>query len=446
MKAALKILIMGLTVGAFFYCKKPVPVRELSEAKNEITSAEQEHAPQYAADKYNEARNALLQAHQQLADENYDQASSSAKQASALALESRQASAPLYAAALKAEAKTALDAADEAYASELARDDFQAAQKLFSDGDELLKKADGSKSLDDYGQSIRKFTSSKEASERAKNLALSQKGDLLSSLSGARTNLKLAEEYGADKSAPGQYAGARAELEAARSDIEAGRLKSGNAHIVKAEQMAQALVSQARVARAGEIRKQAEAAVKAADTKLHRTDTPAARSNSDNAAMLNSLREHLAAAREAVNSANDNYSKQKFDDSVQDSEEAIRLAQIVQEQCDRIGSGSVAQRDANINPDQNKPNSNQNQTNTNQNTNQNNQDQALPAGWRRYTVRKIRPAESLWSIAADRAHYGNGDLWRKIFQANRDSVKNPNLIFPGQILVIPARDARLPER
>ena len=33
--------------------------------------------------------------------------------------------------------------------------------------------------------------------------------------------------------------------------------------------------------------------------------------------------------------------------------------------------------------------------------------------------------------------YGDRDQWRKIFEANRDQIKHPDRIYPGQKLVIP---------
>lgn len=34
--------------------------------------------------------------------------------------------------------------------------------------------------------------------------------------------------------------------------------------------------------------------------------------------------------------------------------------------------------------------------------------------------------------------YGNGNLYTKIFEANRDKISDPNLIFPGQVFTIPS--------
>jgi nucleoid-associated protein YgaU len=50
----------------------------------------------------------------------------------------------------------------------------------------------------------------------------------------------------------------------------------------------------------------------------------------------------------------------------------------------------------------------------------------------RYVVAK---GDSLSKIA-QRA-YGDGNKWRKIYEANKDIIKDPDLIHPGQALRIP---------
>jgi len=34
--------------------------------------------------------------------------------------------------------------------------------------------------------------------------------------------------------------------------------------------------------------------------------------------------------------------------------------------------------------------------------------------------------------------YGKASYWRQIFEANKDNVKDPDLIYPGQVLRLPA--------
>ena len=47
----------------------------------------------------------------------------------------------------------------------------------------------------------------------------------------------------------------------------------------------------------------------------------------------------------------------------------------------------------------------------------------------------VQPGHSLWAISRD--HYGEGVRYVQIFQANRDQIRNPDLIYPGQVFVLP---------
>jgi nucleoid-associated protein YgaU len=54
-----------------------------------------------------------------------------------------------------------------------------------------------------------------------------------------------------------------------------------------------------------------------------------------------------------------------------------------------------------------------------------------PAG-KTYTVVQ---GDSLSKIA--KREYGDANKWRQIYQANKDVIENPDLIEPGQNLIIP---------
>ncbi|MEO5619142.1 MAG: LysM peptidoglycan-binding domain-containing protein [Candidatus Eisenbacteria bacterium] len=53
-----------------------------------------------------------------------------------------------------------------------------------------------------------------------------------------------------------------------------------------------------------------------------------------------------------------------------------------------------------------------------------------------YGVHKVQQGDTLSKIA--KKHYGDAEEWPRIFAANEDVVKDPDLIYPGQILKIPA--------
>ena len=55
-----------------------------------------------------------------------------------------------------------------------------------------------------------------------------------------------------------------------------------------------------------------------------------------------------------------------------------------------------------------------------------------PSGGRTYTVVK---GDSLSKIA--KQFYGNANQWKRIYEANKDAIKNPDLIYPGQTFTIP---------
>lgn len=53
-------------------------------------------------------------------------------------------------------------------------------------------------------------------------------------------------------------------------------------------------------------------------------------------------------------------------------------------------------------------------------------------GGRTYTV---VAGDSLSKIA--KREYGDASQWRRIYEANKDQIKNPDLIYPGQMFNIP---------
>lgn len=56
-----------------------------------------------------------------------------------------------------------------------------------------------------------------------------------------------------------------------------------------------------------------------------------------------------------------------------------------------------------------------------------------PISTHRYTV---QAGDSLSTIAE--REYGDASQWRRIYEANRSTISNPNLIQPGQVLTLPS--------
>ena len=53
----------------------------------------------------------------------------------------------------------------------------------------------------------------------------------------------------------------------------------------------------------------------------------------------------------------------------------------------------------------------------------------------RVNVITVQPGFTLWAIA--RSRYGQGVLYVQVFEANRDKIRDPDLIYPGQVFQLP---------
>jgi nucleoid-associated protein YgaU len=49
----------------------------------------------------------------------------------------------------------------------------------------------------------------------------------------------------------------------------------------------------------------------------------------------------------------------------------------------------------------------------------------------------VSRGDSLWRLS--QASYGAGMRYATIYKANREQIRNPNMIYPGQVFVVPAK-------
>jgi len=63
---------------------------------------------------------------------------------------------------------------------------------------------------------------------------------------------------------------------------------------------------------------------------------------------------------------------------------------------------------------------------------------ASPTALEPKAVIKVESGNSLWRIA--RRVYGEGVLYSVIYEANRNQIRDPDLIYPGQVFFVPHRD------
>ena len=57
----------------------------------------------------------------------------------------------------------------------------------------------------------------------------------------------------------------------------------------------------------------------------------------------------------------------------------------------------------------------------------------------RVTVVTVQPGFTLWQIASEA--YGDGVMYVQVWDANKDRIRDPDLIYPGQVFLVPAPPA-----
>ena len=60
-----------------------------------------------------------------------------------------------------------------------------------------------------------------------------------------------------------------------------------------------------------------------------------------------------------------------------------------------------------------------------------------PPGVAPKTTKVVSRGDSLWRIS--RLAYGEGTRYVVVYRANQDRIRDPNLILPGQILILPTK-------
>jgi len=388
-------------------CFEKVPVKELSLAKNAITEAESVKADYYAKDEYTAAKDLLLKAHDNVKNEEYDKAKQNAQESQKKAKEAYDKALPLLAKDTLDIATQSLKAADDAYASVLAKEDYTKAA-------DMLQEANKQYENKNYLAAYKAALDADLYAKNARNVAMNQKETLADSIKEVNIVIAQAESYGAAQYAPEKLALAKEHSQIARSAYEAGELKKGFSAIEVAKLNADDAYFTSLKATAAKKIEEAQAAIDAAKgseaAKLSPNDIKAAEESLVQAKSLfndGKYKESMIASGQAINIAQGVSSKK-----------AVAVAPIVEQQ----GKEGVAVKEEQKEAIQKKV---EEET--------------------EYTLYKVKynPAkrDCLWRIAEK--FYNDGFKWKVIYDANRDIVKNPDLIKPGWILKIPKAATKL---
>jgi len=380
------LLAMGVS------CGEKIPVKEMSLARHEISRAQSVKADKYAPDELKEARDLLLQAHSDVKEDDLEKAKKNAEKSFDKAREAYEISIPVLAKDTIVIAEDSFTRADEAYAAELAKNEYEAAQKS-------LKMATEQFENKEYYEAYQSALEADRQAKDARNTALGKKEILADAMKEVEVTLAEAKEYDAQHFAPEKVKLAEENLVIANESYDGQMLKKGFAAV--------------EVAKINADEAYFEALKGSAHKELQEAKADVAKAKSSKGAKF--ATDELKAADESLESADSLYEDARFKESISSSNEASRLAGVVvgAKATKKIATADKS-RDAG---------------------------EGVEGEYRIYTV-KYKPGDRdcLWKIAEK--FYGDGMKWKLIYNANKDKIRNPDLIKPGWKLKIPALPAK----
>ncbi len=454
---------------------KPVPVTQLNDARLELSKAESEGADKTAAELYKKADQLLLDSHTKLAENDRDASAEQAVMSYESSVKARLLAAPVYTDEKKAAAQTSLENAEKAMAESFAAAEYNQALTLFNEAaashDNAAKlkaglpaepaSAEGEAKpsepeamakkqevLSAYEAAYTKYNNVQMTANAARTRSLARSSELTASANRTEAKLREAQSMGAQQSSPDAYNKAMADLNLAKSKIASGDLKEASELLRNAEQLANTAHAAAQQSQARKLADQAKTSLDGAKRSVaqKKASSPATEENNSIFAKLD---EFLKAGDEGLNSSETNYRNRRYDASIKDSNEVINLTKIISAELAKVSAtdpAAVAARERQMAAEQAekdrlaKEQAEKDRLAAEQakkDSDDSKKASDLPEGWSEYTV---KAPNSLWRIAKYPEIYGRGIHWKKIYEANKEQIKNPDRIYPGQVLKIPPKD------
>ncbi len=381
------VIIMVSLFAMGLSCGEKIPVKEMSLARHEISRAQSVKADKYAPNELKEARDFLLQSHSDVKADELEKAKKNAEKSFDKAREAFEISIPVLAKDTIVIAEESLAKADEAYAAEMAKNEYEAAQKSMNMATDQFENKE-------YYQAYQNALEADKQAKEARNTALGKKEILADAMKEVEVTLAEAKEYDAKQFAPEKVKLAEENLVIANESYDEQMLKKGFAAV--------------EVAKINADEAYFEALKGSAHKELEKAEADVAKAKSSKGAKY--AADELKAADESLVGARSLYDDARFKESISSSKEASRLAGVV------VGAKATKKIAADDKSEDT--------------------DEGVEGEYRIYTVKYVPgDRDCLWKIAEK--FYGDGMKWKLIFNANKDKIKNPDLIKPGWKLKIP---------
>jgi len=486
----IKYLTPVIAFAFILSCELKVPVNEIVAAKAAIEEAKKFDAEKFAPEEIKKAETLLLQSHDYITKNKTDEAKKSADDALAAAMEAEKKCLPLYTAEQIKKSDDAYTEADLAYSEKFSPEKFTQAGALNAEAKSLYEKNDYKKSAEAamkaYDLAVAAKNESLQNSSVIENEVTSAekklselKSDKFSSA--AQSNLSNAGAS-IDNAKKGMairdYKASLKEIDLAKKELETAavlvRKQKINASIqnlrTQMNEMqgksksadvkqdldnallelngAEASLEQNNITDAEMKVEQAEKLISGSDVKMKKNSALAALEKSEKLLLQargkdseNKYKENLDKAETVIGQGKTEIEAGKFNDGIASAEEAETIINAVLNSMETaaaelaVKSQKDEHAETEIVKDETKIVKTE-ETKTEEKVITEPEKKEEPA--KIYVVQwRKKNTDCLWRIA--QTVYKDASFWPAIYLANKDQIKDPDLIFPGQKFIIPPK-------
>lgn len=386
-------------------CELKVPIKEMSVARLTISRAVEVKAEKYAPEELKTAKEQLMQSHEYIKNDDTKKAQDAAEKSLKSAMAAIDKSLPLLAKDSLDEAKQIYAEADKLYAEKYAPEEFTSANAAIKESETLL-------SAGSYWESYKKSQDAIRQGKAAREKSLAAVPALMKKIEDLKAETDALWKNRGDTLALEELKSSDESLKAAGTLLSENSLKEASAKIEACEKSLKAAKEKIYRAQAEEKLTAAREALKKASASEHH----------------DKFKTDIDSAANMVNESSTLFDNGNYSGSIEKSDAALKLLNSVmisfekaaeEKRIEEERKAALAKKGEEIKKETGQEG-----------------EKASPVKETEYTV-KYNPAnrDCLWRIA--QKVYKDARKWPLIYIANRDKIKDPDLIFPGQKLVIP---------
>lgn len=396
-------------------CDVDVPIREMSEAKSTITRATEVKAEKYAPEDLKTAKDKLMGSHALVMDKE-------AKKAKAEAELSLKAGRDAVEKSLPPLAKDELDGVKKVYAEAEQLDAERSAPEEFSRASAMIKESDSLAGEKKFWESYQKAKEAAVPAGEARDKALASVPVLEKAIESLAAEADKLKKNRGDEFAAEDIAATLSHLNDAKTNIQSKSLKEAHAKVKDSESL---LASAKDKTNQGVAVEKLDAADKSLK-KLGESDLKEPFSaDIDKAAGL------VARGREDLTT-------KQYEASLQKADEAAALIASIGASVDKKREETKAADEKGVQAelDKKKVEPEKKPGEADKTPDKKIDVQTGVQATEYVVVYNPASRDCLWKIAQNA--YQDPMLWPLIYQANKDQIKDPDLIFPGQKFIIPS--------